>query len=93
MANEIKTWQERLLEQEPGAERYSDITQSLISSSHMKAEIAELRAKVESLAAAMEAVLEAGEEWARYVEVDTAPMQLIKYLERARDASMAKEKA
>lgn len=52
-----------------------------------------LIARIESLAAEMEAVLEAAEEWARYVEVDTAPMQLIIYLQLARDAAIAKEKA
>lgn len=34
-------------------------------------------------------LIDAAEEWARYVEVDTAPISLVKHLEAARNAAIA----
>lgn len=44
------------------------------------------------LAALQEKILDAADEWAGYVEVDTAPMTLRKYLEQAIEAARGKEK-
>lgn len=44
-------------------------------------------------AALMEAVLDAADEWAQYVEADTAPMTLRKYLERAKAEAERKSAA